>query len=145
MVKRMFSRKKTASTPPGSTPAMRGRDSNQAAETAPNPLARRFQADSEPDTIDLADPGRFHAPGAQAEPETSSPDPDPAQTPETPAVAKPLHEVLTIDKVTGKFYVHPTSDGPAVLLGGQAVTAATELRPGDRIQVGDAQFEFLPR
>ena len=124
---------------------MRGRDSKQAAETVSNPLARRFQSDSEPDTIDLADPGRFHAPGAQAEPETSSADTGTTHSPETPVVVKPLHEVLTIDTVTGKFYVHPAGDGLTVLRGGQVVTSATQLRPGDRIQIGDAEFEFLPR
>lgn len=123
---------------------MRGRDSNHQAETAPNPLARRFQSDSEPDTIDLTDPGRFHAPGVQQEPETSSAETQSVQSPESPAATRPLHEVLSVDSATGKFYVHPAGNGPAVLLGGQEITAATELRRGDRIQVGDAEFEFLP-
>ena len=124
---------------------MRGRDSKQQAETASNPLARRFQADSEPDTIDLADPGRFHAPGSQPEPETSSAETQGEQYTGTAAAAKPLYEVLSVDSATGKFYVHPAGNGLTVLLGGQEVTAATELRRGDRIQVGDAEIDFLPR
>ena len=124
---------------------MRGRDSKQKAENSPNPLARRFQADSEPDTIDLDDPGRFHAPASQPEPETSKAEIQSAQNPETPVVAEALREILSLDSATGKFYVHPAADGVMILLGGQEVTAATELRRGDRIQVGDAEFEFLPR
>ncbi len=144
----MFSRKKPAAKPPGAAPAMRGRDNKggdrHGAETAPNPLARRFQADSEPDTIDLADPGRFHSPGAEPEPETSGAGQQPAQSDEPAAVSPHRHAVISLDPATGKFYVHPGADGIAVLLGGQAVAAATELRRGDRIQVGETEFEFLP-
>ena len=122
---------------------MRGRDSKQQAGSAPNPLARRFQADSEPDPIDLTDPGRFHAPGAQAEPETSSAEEQSAPGTDAAAVSRPLDEVISVDPATGKFYVHPAGGELTVLLGGQAVNAATELRRGDRIQVGDAEFEFL--
>jgi hypothetical protein len=144
MVKRMFSRKKPASRSSAGAPAMRGRDSDHQAESTPNPLARRFQADSEPDTIDLDQPGRFHAPEAQPEPETSSADSGPARKPAAGAAARPLHDILSADTATGKFYVHPGGEDLPVLLGGQPVTAVTELRRGDCIQVGGAEFEFLP-
>ena len=39
-------------------------------------------------------------------------------------VVQPLREILTVDPVTGKFYVHPASDDMPVLLGGQAVGGA---------------------
>ena len=93
----------------------------------------------EPDTVDLADPGRFHAPSEppQAEPDTRVGEPGPAA-----AAAGSAAPLLTRDAVTGKFHLHP-GDGVDVRLNGQAVGAPTELRRGDRLEIGGAVFEFL--
>lgn len=106
----------------------RGRD--VAAE---NPLARRFQPDSEPATIDLAAPARFHSPPAADE--------DP-QTAALQTDASKLGRVVSCDPLTGKFYIHPGGEAWPVLLQGEEVRAPTELRAGDTIRVGDFEFRF---
>ena len=48
-----------------------------------------------------------------------------------------------LDAATGKFYLQPGTDAHPVRLNGLAVEAPTELRRGDRLQVGVHEFEFL--
>ena len=48
-----------------------------------------------------------------------------------------------LDAATGKFYLQPGTDAHPVHLNGVAVEAPTELRRGDRLQVGVHEFEFL--
>lgn len=128
----MFRRKKSPesgrSPPEPSQPLLRGRDA--AAE---NPLARRFQPDREPATVDLAAPARFHA--AADDPQTAALQTDAAK----------LHRVISHDPRTGKFYIHPGGADSPVLLQGEVVRAPTELRPGDTIRIGDFEFRFSPR
>ena len=50
---------------------------------------------------------------------------------------------VTLDAATGKFYLQPGTDAHPVRLNGLAVEAPTELRRGDRLQVGVHEFEFL--
>lgn len=136
----MFRKNKPASGPEESSHTMRGRDSEPGKRGA-NALARRFLVDDEPDTIDLAGPGEFPETtaetGADAEPDTW------ASAEEAPAAAFADSEgVISRDPATGKFYVHPGSPETPVLLAGEAVSAPTELRQGDRIRIGQAEFEF---
>lgn len=107
---------------------------SRVPERASSPLARRLRQDDEPDTIDLAAAPGFQAPAATDEPDTRSSEPRPDATPQSP--------LITSDPATGKFYVNPGAPGQTVLLGGEVVEAPTELRRGDRILVGAAEFEF---
>lgn len=128
----MFGRKKPS---PDRTraPLPRGRTADEEG-TASNPLARRFRAEGEPRTVDLANPARFHAPA-----ET-----DEGPAPGLQAAADRLAPVITRDPETGKFYLHPgTVDCPASI-GELTVEAPTELRPGDVIHLGAASFRFEP-
>lgn len=135
----MFGRKKPPGTegvgrvPRGRSSAEKGRGAERA--DAANPLARRLQSGPEPRTVDLAEPARFHAAGTAAE--------DPQTT--LQATAARLARIISVDPDSGKFYVHPGDVSGAVTLGGTPVEAPTELRPGDRIVVGAAEFEFRPR
>lgn len=133
----IFKKDKPDPGPENDLHAMRGRDSESGKRGA-NALARRFLVDDEPDTIDLAGPGGFHGSSADDEPDTRVAG-EPAED-----AAPPFREsVISCDPDTGKFYVHPGSPGATVLLGGEAVTSATELRKGDRVRIGEAEFEFL--
>lgn len=106
----------------------RGRDG-----AADNPLARRFQPNSEPATIDLVAPARFHSPpAADEDPHTAGLQTD----------ASKLGRVVSCDVLTGKFYIHPGGEAWPVLLQGEEVRAPTELRPCDIIRVGDFEFRF---
>jgi hypothetical protein len=133
----MFSKKK--SSPAGNgQPVLRGRTSAKP-DTGPrhkgpnNPLARRFQADSEPPTVDLVGPARFpDAPGGDEDPKTA-----PLQTDATK-----LSRLISHDPGSGKFYIHPTAEGTPVLLQGEPVRAPTELRRGDTIRVGQTEIRF---
>lgn len=98
-----------------------------------NPLARRFRSDAEPATVDLADPARFHEPPAEEDPNTA-----PLHTD-----ASTLGRIISRDPATGKFYVHPGTGDCPVMLEHETVRAPTELRRGDTIQVGDAEFRLL--
>ena len=122
----IFRRNKPDQPSESRTPVLRGRDS---AENRDNPLARRFHPEDEPDTIDLQQPAGF------------------PQEPDTAATQKKVSDkgrvgVVTMDAETGKFYIQPGPDGISVRLGGQAVTAPTELRHGDRIRIGDSELIF---
>ena len=137
----MIFRKKKAPVTPSSPTVPRGRGASgpSAEEGAPgrsNPLARRFQGDAEPATVDLADPARFHAA------------PQPEESPQTTSLQKhpeSLGRVISRDAATGKLYVHPGTEDCPVLLQNEAVLAPTELRRGDTIRVGDAAFTLLER
>jgi hypothetical protein len=96
-------------------------------------LARRFQADSEPPTVDLAGPARFPAsPRGDEDPKTA-----PLQTD-----AAKLTRLLSHDPASGKFYIHPGTGDAPVLLQGEPVLAPTELRRGDTIRVGPMEIRF---
>lgn len=135
----MFNRKKPRSGAPTSASRPRGRTDTATFETDRNPLARRFVGDAEPDTVDLAEPGRFHAPpGGEVD------EPDTRETGgEAAAANEPRQALVTLDAATGKFYLQPGTDAHPVHLNGVAVEAPTELRRGDRLQVGVHEFEFL--
>jgi hypothetical protein len=135
----MFNRKKPQ---PGAGPgvsAPRGRAAAGAGQDVANPLARRFLDGAEPDTVDLAEPGRFHAP-----PEAAAGEPDTAVTAagSGDAAAGRL-ELVSFDAATGKFYLQPGTAAQPILLNGVPVEAPTELRRGDRLQVAGSEFEFL--
>ena len=107
---------------------------SRVPERGSSPLARRLQQDGEPDTIDLAAAPGFQAPETVEEPDTKTPEARPAAAPQT--------ALISSDPETGKLYVNPGAPGQAVTLCGDVVTARTELRRGDRIRIGDAEFEF---
>jgi hypothetical protein len=96
-------------------------------------LARRFQPDREPATVDLAAPARFHPPSAAD---------DNPQTAALQTDAAKLSRVVSCDPLTGKFYVHPGGETWPVLLQGEAVRAPTELRPGDTIRIGEFEIRI---
>jgi hypothetical protein len=131
-------RKKKSSLPENDQPVPRGRapaakGSGVERERTGNPLARRFQVDSEPPTIDLtAQPGFTPAPKRATESKTA-----PLQT----DTAK-LSRFISREPGTGKFYIHPVAEGLPVMLQGEPVAAPTELRRGDIIRFGDVEFQF---
>jgi len=133
----MFSKKKSSSAGNGQ-PVLRGRtsakpDTGPRRKGSDNPLARRFQADSEPPTVDLAGPAAFPAaPQGEADPKTV-----PLQTDATK-----LSRLISHDPGSGKFYIHPATEGASVLLQGEPVRAPTELRRGDTIRVGQTEIRF---
>jgi len=97
-----------------------------------NPLARRFRRDSEPPTIDLAAAPRFQMPRENADPKTAP----------LPTGAAQLSRFISREPETGKFYIHPGTQEMPVTLQGEPVSAPTELRRGDVIRIGDAEFHF---
>jgi hypothetical protein len=133
----MFSKKKS-SLPDNDQPVPRGRTpaakaSGTGRERTGNPLARRFQADSEPPTIDLTASPRFNpAPQGAADPKTGPLQTDVSQ----------LSRFISREPGTGKFYIHPGAVGMPVVLQGEPVAAPTELRRGDIIRLGDVEFLF---
>ena len=134
----IFRKKHVSATPEGpAVPRGRGDTGPSSKESVPgsgNPLARRFQGDAEPATVDLADPARFHAP------------PQPEESPQTTSLQEhpeSLGRVISRDAATGKLYVHPGTEDCPVLLQNEAVLAPTELRRGDTIRIADAAFTLL--
>jgi len=136
----MFRRKKP-SADDASRPLLRGRSSatgggDAAGQGQGNPLARRFQPDTEPATIELAAPASVRPePGSDADPQTK-----PLQT-----RAADLNPVISHDPETGKFYIHPGDPGLPVTLQGEPVRAPTELRRGDSVGVGSIEIHFGSR
>jgi hypothetical protein len=133
----MFSKKKSSSAG-NDQPVLRGRaaagsDTAALRKGPNNPLARRFRADSEPPTVDLAGPARF--PAAQLG------DEDPKTAPLQTDIAK-LSRLISHDPGSGKFYIHPGTKDAPVLLQGEPVRAPTELRRGDTICVGPTEIRF---
>ena len=136
----MFRKKKPAADA-ASHPALRGRSSATGGGSAGgkghgSPLARRFQADAEPATIELSGPARFH------------PEPKSAEDPQTGPLHKSaadLSRVITHDTGTGKFYIHPGGPDLSVTLQGEPVRAPTELRCGDSVRVGSVEIHFGSR
>ena len=106
---------------------MRGR---QSAEDDSNPLTRRFHPEDEPDTIDLQQPAGFNAEPGTADLEKK---------------AEPSDHLGVVTQVpdTGKFYVHPGQGDELTYLGDEPVSAPTELRPGDRIRIGDVELQLI--
>ena len=135
----MFNRKRPHSGARSGAPKPRGRTGGATAQPGQNPLARRFLGDDEPDTVDLAEPGQFHAPPGDRvdEPETRETGRDASPAADA---GRPL---VTLDAASGKFYLQPGTDAHPVRLNGVTVEAPTELRRGDRLQIGVHAFEFL--
>ena len=135
----MIFRKKPVPAASGGPPVPRSRGaSGSTSNTAldENPLARRLRGDAEPDTVDLADPARFHeARPADEGVQTTTLQRDPGT----------LGRVISRDPATGKLYIHPGSEKCPVLLQSEAVAAPTELRRGDTIQVGEHTLKLLDR
>jgi hypothetical protein len=120
---------------------MRGRDgpvngARPAAGGGGNPLARRFQADDEPDTVDLLDSDKPDRPEDPATRDLSGGS--------RAGEASAGQALVRFAEDTGKFYLLPGSGDSPVRLNGTAVAAATELRPGDCIEAGDFEFRFQP-
>ncbi len=130
-------RKKPAATPGHGQPAMRSRDS---AENTDNPLARRFPMGDEPDTIDLQQATGFNSGTGTTEPATSPA--GQASTGPAPAASEHL-SVVTLDPGSGKLYVQPGEGDSRTRLGEESVSAATELRRGDRIRVGGFELQIF--
>jgi hypothetical protein len=134
----MMFRKKKSAAREDRQPAMRGRATvGQGAgidrKGSDNPLARRFQAGSEPATVDLAASPRFpEAVENLADPKTAA-----LQT-ETVKLGR----VISLDPATGKYYVHPADGETPVTLQGEPVRAPTELRSGDTIRIGHLEIRF---
>jgi hypothetical protein len=124
----IFRRKKGTVTPVG-PPVMRGRDS---VEISDNPLARRFRPEDEPDTIDLLQPTGFND------------EPGTAELAAKPSVVESLN-VITLASETGKIYAQPGQGNQVVYLDGEAVLAPTELRPGDRVRIGNLELQLSRR
>jgi hypothetical protein len=122
----MIFRRKKQTVAPVDPPALRGRDN---VETGDNPLARRFHPRDEPDTIDLQQPAGFNH-----EPDTA----DLAARRSEPG----SRAVITLTAETGKIYAQPGKDEQAVYLDGEAVLAPTELRPGDRVRIGNLELQL---
>ncbi len=147
----IFRKKKTPAAPGSNQSIMRGRDhasddKSPANADRHNPLARRFQPEDEPETIDLEDPARFHSGPAEeaGEPATRDLAKEKADAEQAdPLEFREKHGFLTQDSATGKFHVHPGTGETVVLLEGEPVHAPTELRSGDRIRIGEAEFQFL--
>jgi len=133
----IFRKNKPASAPGNDKPSMRGRDGDAAGDK-PNPLARRFVPGDEPETIDLVGPAGFPSTAEESEPDTRVTTAEGAENVEPGRV-----EIVSRDPETGKFYVHAGTSETPVLLAGEPVAARTELRKGDRIRIGEAEFEFL--
>ena len=121
----IFRRKKQNETPDAPA-AMRGRDS---FENKSNPLARRFHPDDEPETIDLVQPAGFNEePGTRdLQAKTDAPE---------------SVSLITLNPITGKFYVQPGEREQLVLLDGEEVRAPTELRRGDCVRIGDLELQL---
>ena len=134
----MIFRKKPVPAPSGGPPVPRSRGTSgpgaNAAAAGGNPLARRLRGDAEPDTVDLADPARFHA---------ARPAEEGARTTTLRRDPGKLGRVISRDPATGKLYIHPGSEECPVLLQNETVAAPTELRRGDTIQVGEHTFTLL--
>jgi hypothetical protein len=130
----IFRKKKPSQDAPASAGTLRGRES-VSPEPGTNALAQRFMAQDEPDTIDLGGSHGFPEPASQEEPDTRDAEHGQALGPEGQAL-------ITLDSRNAKFYVHPGRADSPVRLNGEAVTARTELRKGDRIRVATVEFEF---
>ena len=134
----IFRRKQQPSSAARSRHVLRGRETasarDQAASGTDNPLARRFAAGDEPDTVDLMEPEGVGSP-------LTADDPDTAGLGET---ASGFGGLITRDTRTGKLHVNAAADDCQVLLNGKPVLTPTELRPGDSIRVGDAELHLLP-
>lgn len=122
----MIFRRRKQSEVPAFTPVMRTRES---VDDGDNPLARRFHPDDEPDTIDLTHPSGF-----PAEPDTSE------RTTQKALLAG--LGLVTLVEETGKLYAQPGSGNEVVYLGDEPVLAPTELRPGDRVRVGEIELRI---
>ena len=128
----MIFRRKKQNDKVVSPTAMRGRDSLANPQ---NPLARRFQPDDEPDTIDLQQPEGF-----TEEPSTR----DLREENTSPERANPDSlNIISFNPETGKCYVQPGGPEWPVSLEGEPVLAPTELRRGDRLRIGDFELQLL--
>jgi len=122
----MIFRRRKQSEVPAITPVMRTRES---VDKGDNPLARRFHPEDEPDTIDLAQSSGF---------------PDEPDTSERKAEKSLLAGLglITLVEETGKMYAQPGTGNDVVYLGDEPILAPTELRPGDRVRVGELELRI---
>ena len=107
----VFRRKKSGSGKPVGAVNPRGRDSagngpGNSHSSSQNPLARRFQVDDEPDTIDLEQAARFHDSADQEQGQSTtrilSGETGEAAPPENEALADPVSGFLTIISGPGR-------------------------------------------
>jgi hypothetical protein len=144
----IFKRSRKGAGKDSGSHVMRGRDrvGNAASTgTGSNPLARRFHADDEPDTIDLQQTG--DPPAAADRDHEESATRDLAAGAGAKSSVAPRGEGFSVIRYvpeTGKFYLQPGPDDHPVCLGESPVYAPTELRHGDRIEVGDSELVFRP-
>ena len=110
---------------------------------ADNPLARRFVEGDEPETIDLQDAPGFPPAGESTQEPPTETVADIDTGPAGSAIPAGHHPLITFDPKSGKFHLSPAPGDTETLVGGERVSAPTELRSGDRIRIGDAEFEFL--
>jgi len=122
----MIFRRKKQTDVPAQTPVMRGRE---RVENSDNPLARRFHPEDEPDTIDLQQPAGFKTEPGTAELSARR------QAPESLGV-------ITLVPATGKIYAQRGDSDSTVFLDGEPVLAPTELRPGDRVRIGNLELQL---
>ncbi|MEE4292552.1 MAG: FHA domain-containing protein [Xanthomonadales bacterium] len=133
----IFRKNKPPEDAPAGAGTLRGRES-ASPEPGASALARRFMAQDEPDTIDLGGSHGFPESASQEEPDTRNA----GDSQHGQALSHEGEALITLDSRNAKFYVHPGRADSPVRLNGEAVTARTELRKGDRIRVGAVEFEF---
>ena len=122
----MIFRRKKQTDAPAQTPVLRGRD---RVENSDNPLARRFHPEDEPDTIDLQQPAGFNT------------EPGTADLAAKRQATERL-DIITLVPETGKIYAQRGDGDVTVFLDGEPVQAPTELRPGDRIRIGNLELQL---
>ena len=109
----VFRRKKSGSDRPVGASNPRGRDSagngpGNPLSSSQNPLARRFQVDDEPDTIDLEQAGRFHDSADQEQEQEQSTtrilsgEKEEAASPEIEALTDPVSGFLAVISGPGR-------------------------------------------
>ena len=145
----IFRKKRSPHDPVAGPRRSPGRDGAEAVRRTPgvvgqNPLARRLQPESEPDTVELEQrDAAMPSTGGTAEPGTRSYAFEAGTHGEEEAAASNGPDrLVSYAPATGKYYVHPLGDDTAVELAGETVRSQTELRNGDRIRIGDAELEF---
>jgi hypothetical protein len=62
--------------------------------------------------------------------------------PGEPTVSRKRHTVITYDRIGNKFYMQQGESSGTAYINEKIVFAATELKSGDKIIIGDAEFMF---
>lgn len=131
----VFRRKKNQDPPDSSATRLRGRDSlrsdSAGGGSASNPLARRFQTDDEPDTIDLEEPPRFNDSSDREETTTRLLSESPAKSDDTAAAVPddPVAGFLVIVAGPGRGAVYHVGYGMNAV--GRDESAGIMLNHGD--------------